>query len=234
MDQESGQRSTTVDQVPSTRAKAKASKHPHYWNQDLPSVLTVGKTWTRDIMPALLVWAGSLADPWTISDDELMQSLRIIILTIAPDFGDLNDIRPGTATFNIVLFTLFTLLLDSRFLGQACQWLCQWHSNFGSTAIALIAHFLVLNPEIGVPSLAQVQELCSKLLEDFTFLYSDQNPHKPENIFQSYFVLYHLGHAHLCPCADSPDVPGLKIRDLKKFGVKGVLALTCAAVCITF
>ena len=75
----------------------------------------------RDIMPALLVWAGSLADPWTISDDELMQSLRIIILTIALDFGDLNDIRPGTATFNIVLFTLFTLLLDSRFLGQACQ-----------------------------------------------------------------------------------------------------------------
>jgi len=30
MDQESGQRSTTVDQVPSTRAKAKASKHPRY------------------------------------------------------------------------------------------------------------------------------------------------------------------------------------------------------------
>ena len=84
-------------------------------------MLTVGKTWVKDIMPALLVWAGSLADPWTISDDELMQSLRIIILTIAPDFEDLNDIRPGMAIFNIVLLVLFTLLLDSCFLGQACQ-----------------------------------------------------------------------------------------------------------------
>ena len=180
------------------------------------------------------MWAGSLADPWTISDDELVRSLRIIILTIAPDFGDLNDIRPGMAIFNIVWLVLFTLLLDSCFLGQACQRLCQWRSNFGSTAIAPIAHFLVSNPEIGVPSLAQAQELCSKLLEDFTFLYSDQNPRKPENIFQSYFVLYLIGHAHLRPCADSPDVPQLKIGDLKKFGVKGALALTCAAVCIAF
>ena len=84
-------------------------------------MLTAGKTWVKDIMPALLVWAGSLADPWTISDDELMQLLRIIIPTIAPDFEDLNGIHPGTAIFNIVLLVLFTLLLDSCFLGQACQ-----------------------------------------------------------------------------------------------------------------
>ncbi|KAI5996842.1 hypothetical protein F5J12DRAFT_785265 [Pisolithus orientalis] len=114
--------------------------------------------------------------------------------------------------------------------GQACQQLCQWHSNFGSTAITLIAHLLVLDPEIGMPSLTQDQELCSKLLEGFTFLYSDQDSHKLENIFWSYFVLYLLGHTHLQPCADSPDVPKLKIRELKNTGIKGTLALTCAAL----
>ncbi|KAI6145843.1 hypothetical protein BKA82DRAFT_4016052 [Pisolithus tinctorius] len=174
---------------------------------------TASKMWAKEIMPALLVWAGSLADPWTISDEELIQSLQIIILTIAPDFEDLNDICPGMVVFNI-----------------ACQRLCQWHSNFGSTAITLITHFLVLDPEIGMPSLTQAQELCSKLLEGFAFLYSDQDSRKLENIFQSYFVLYLLGHAHLQPCADSPDVPKLKIRELKNTGIKGMLALTCAVL----
>jgi len=120
-DQELDQMNTTAGQVSSTGTKGKASKHPRYRNQDLPAALTADKTWVKDIMPALLVWAGSLADPWTISDDELVQSLRIIILTIAPDFGDLNDICPGMAIFNIVWLVLFTLLLDSCFLGQACQ-----------------------------------------------------------------------------------------------------------------
>ncbi|KIN97123.1 hypothetical protein M404DRAFT_161325, partial [Pisolithus tinctorius Marx 270] len=108
--------------------------------------------------------------------------------------------------------------------------LCQWRSNFGSTAITLITHFLVSDPEISMLSLAQAQELCSKLLEGFTFLYVDQDSCKPENIFQSYFVLFLLGHMHLRPCADSPDVPKLKIRELKKIGIKGALALCCAAL----
>ena len=84
-----------------------------------------------------------------------------------------------------------------------------------------------------MPSLAQAQELCSDLLEKIRFLYLDQDSGKLENLFWSYFVLYLLGQ-HLCPCADSPDVPDLKIGELKKSGVKGVLALTCAAVHIAF
>ena len=30
------------------------------------------KLWTKEIIPALLMWAGTLADPWTISDGEFM------------------------------------------------------------------------------------------------------------------------------------------------------------------
>ncbi|KAI5980389.1 hypothetical protein F5J12DRAFT_789314 [Pisolithus orientalis] len=164
-DQESGQRCTTAGQAPSTRTMGKASKHSCYRSQDLPSVLMAGKMGAKEIMPALLVWAGSLADPWTISDEELIWSLQIIILTIAPDFEDLNDVCPGTAVFNIVL-----------------------HVNDSASGTA------TLDP------------------------------------LQSLLLLTSLSQIQKLPCADSSDVPKLKIRELKNTGIKGALALTCAAL----
>ncbi|KAI6008590.1 hypothetical protein EDC04DRAFT_2581956, partial [Pisolithus marmoratus] len=116
----------------------------------------------------------------------------------------------------------------------ASQRLCTWHSNFGSTAVTLIAHFLVSDPKIGMPSLEQVKELCSDLLKGFTFLYLNQDSEKPVGIFQSCFILYLLGHAHMHSCAGVPDIPELKIGGPKEVGIKGALALTCAVVCIMF
>ena len=83
-------------------------------------------------------------------------------------------------------------------------------------------------------SLKQVKGLCSDLLKGLTFLYSNQDSEKPENLFQSCFVLYLLGHAHLRPCGGAPDIPELRIGDPKETGIKGALALTCVAVCIAF
>ena len=82
-----------------------------------------------------------------------------------------------------------------------------------------------------MPSLQQVEELCSGLLKDLAVLYPNQDSEKPANLFQSCFVFYLLGHAHLCPCAGAPDIPELSIGDPKNTGIKGALALTCAAVC---
>ncbi|KIM56147.1 hypothetical protein SCLCIDRAFT_133291, partial [Scleroderma citrinum Foug A] len=107
------------------------------------------------------------------------------------------------------------------------QQLCMWHSNFGSTAVTLIAHFLVSNTKL-------VEGLCSDLLKGLTFLYSNQDSEKPENLFQSCFVLYLLGHAHLRPCGGAPDIPELRIGDPKETGIKGALALTCVALHHTF
>ena len=188
------------------------------------------KLWAKEIIPALFMWAGTLADPWTISDAEFMRALRTIIQTIVPDFKGLDDIRPGKAIFYIVLLLLFIFRM-TYFLRQASQRLCTWRSNFGSTAVALIAHFLVSNKKIGVPSLQQVEELCSGLLKDLAVLYPNQDSEKPANLFQSCFVFYLLGHAHLRPCAGAPDIPELSIGDPKNTGIKGALALTCAAVC---
>ena len=188
------------------------------------------KLWTKEIMPALLMWAGTLADPWTISDGEFMRALRTVIQTIVPDFKGLEDIRPGKAIFYIVSL-LFFIFRMTYFLQQASQRLCTWRSNFGSTAVAIIAHFLVSNKKIGVLSLQQVEELCSGLLKGLAVLYPNQDSEKPANLFQSCFVLYLLGHAHLRPCAGAPDIPELSIGDPKNTGIKGALALTCAAVC---
>ncbi|KAI6011501.1 hypothetical protein EDC04DRAFT_2765160 [Pisolithus marmoratus] len=119
MDQELGQASSMM-------TRGKASKH--HCQKNLPSVLMEDRVWLKIIMPALLIWAGSLADPWMISDDKLVQSLQTIITATFPDFLNLDEIHPGMPMFTI------------------------WHSNFGSTAITVISHFLVSDLNSAVPS----------------------------------------------------------------------------------
>ncbi|KIM56146.1 hypothetical protein SCLCIDRAFT_10803 [Scleroderma citrinum Foug A] len=61
-------------QVFSTKTEGRGGKRC-FRMQDLPSMLMVDKLWMKEIIPALLMWAGTLADPWTISDAEFMQLL---------------------------------------------------------------------------------------------------------------------------------------------------------------
>ncbi|KAI6016433.1 hypothetical protein PISMIDRAFT_18206 [Pisolithus microcarpus 441] len=206
--QESEEKSTAAGRVFSTRTNGTGKSHCAKI-RDLPSELMEEKLWARQIMPALLLWAGSLADPWNISDDNLMRVLRMIILTIVPSFKDKqNDIWPRMAIFTI-----------------ANQCLCTWHNNFTSMGINIIAHYLVSNPEIGVPSSADVKKMCSALLKDLAFIYLDQDMSKLTNAFQSHFVLFLLAHAHLHPCAGCPNIPQLKSKDLKKWGIKGARSI---------
>ncbi|KAI6024360.1 hypothetical protein EDC04DRAFT_2724916 [Pisolithus marmoratus] len=177
----------------------------HHCQKNLPSVLMEDRVWLKIIMPALLIWAGSLADPWMISDDKLMQSLQTIIMATFPDFPNLDEICPGMPMFTI------------------------WCSNFGSTAITVISHFLVLDLNSAVPSPPKVWSECSKLLDKLAFLYSDQETLDPKTIFQSYFMLYLLGHVHIQACA-SPNMLKLIFKDLKRTGIKGALALTCTVL----
>ena len=50
------------------------------------------KKWSKQILPALLAWAGSLDDPWVIADQDLMNKLWTIVTTVIPHFKDLTDI----------------------------------------------------------------------------------------------------------------------------------------------
>ncbi|KAI6024353.1 hypothetical protein EDC04DRAFT_2606521 [Pisolithus marmoratus] len=174
--QESEEKNTTAGQVFLTRTNG-TGKHHHAKNRDLPSELMEEKLWARQVMPALLLWAGSLADPLNISDDNLM---------------------------------------------RANQHLCMWCNNFTSMVINIIAHYLISNPEIGVPSSADVKKMCSALLKDLTFIYLDQDMSKLTNAFWSHFILFLLAHAHLHPCAGCPDIDQ---RFKKKSGIKATREL---------
>ena len=82
----------------------------HYINRDLPSVLQEDRKWTKVILPALLVWAGSLGDPWMIPDQDLVRVLCIIISAVDPQYGDLNAIRPGEPIFVLVNQSFYSLV----------------------------------------------------------------------------------------------------------------------------
>ena len=46
-----------------------------YTITDLPLALQEDRKWSKQILPALLTWAGSLDDPWMIADQDLMNKL---------------------------------------------------------------------------------------------------------------------------------------------------------------
>ncbi|KAL4068758.1 hypothetical protein V8B97DRAFT_2024679 [Scleroderma yunnanense] len=97
----------------------------------------------------------------------------------------------------------------------ATQQLGVWQSNFGSTAITLVAHFLASDSD-NTQSLVAVQQMCIKLLDG-------------EGV-SIIFFLHLLAHAHLHPCTGCPDIPRLNTNGLKEHGVKGAMALCCSAL----
>ncbi|KAI6118057.1 hypothetical protein F5141DRAFT_1000163 [Pisolithus sp. B1] len=111
---------------------------------------------------------------------------------------------------------------------QATRQLSVWHSNFGSTALTIMAHFLASGTDDAQPP--NVQETCNELLAGLTFLFHDLDTSKSENAYRSQFLLQLLAHMHLQPCIGCPDVLRLNTNALKEHGVKGAISLSCAAV----
>ncbi|KIM59462.1 hypothetical protein SCLCIDRAFT_27290 [Scleroderma citrinum Foug A] len=184
------------------------ANHFCYMNGHLPPALQEDRKWTKQILPALLTWAGSLGDPWVISDQDIVWTLQTIVATVDLHFNNLDEICPGTPPV----------------------WqLSVWQSNFGSTTIALMANFLASDGD-NTKSLADIQETCLELLDGFAFLYQDLDPTKTENAYQSYFFLHLFAHAHLHPCIGCSDIPRLNTDDLKEHGIKVAKSLCCSVV----
>ncbi|KAI6100816.1 hypothetical protein EDD16DRAFT_1448330, partial [Pisolithus croceorrhizus] len=110
---------------------------------------------------------------------------------------------------------------------QATRRLSVWRSNFGSTALAVMAHFLASGSD-DTPD--AVRETCKELLDGLAFLFQDLDPTKPENAYRSQFLLQLLAHTHLRSCIGCPDVPKLDTDALKEYGIKGAISLCCAAL----
>ena len=184
----------------------------------------------KQILPALIMWAGNQPDPWIIADQDLAGVLRAIIACIVPHFWDLSMICPGTVIFNLVFGILVydQSELTSR-SWQATRCLSLWCSNFGSSGIGLIAHFL--SPGINTPQdPPPAQETCLDLLDGFSFLYHNLDSSNPANAYRSHFVLQLLTHAHIHLCVGCPNIQSIDTDTLKHHGIKGAISLSCAAV----
>ncbi|KAI6140533.1 hypothetical protein BKA82DRAFT_160469 [Pisolithus tinctorius] len=205
--------SSTSDRPLSTGTNSTTCGCIHFVNANLPEELQEDRRWSKQMLPALLMWAGSFADPWAIPDLELMTALRIITTSLVSDF-DSHAVRPGTPTF----------VLATRRLGL-------WRSNFGSTAIALIAHFLASDPDDDARSAAAVRQTCNELIDGpLSFLYQDLDATNLAHAYRSHFILQLFAHAHLRPCIGCPDIPGLGTNAMKKYAVRGALSLCTAAL----
>ncbi|KAI6018553.1 hypothetical protein BKA83DRAFT_4496063 [Pisolithus microcarpus] len=147
-----------------TMAEGSGIGHVHYINGHLPPLLQEDRKWTKQVLPALVTWAGSLGDPWVIPDQDLMRALWMIIITVNPNFGNLTAIHPGALVFILATWQLSV-----------------WHNNFSSTTLANMAHFLASATDHMQPP--SVWETCNELLDGLTFLYQDLDPSKPENAY---------------------------------------------------
>ncbi|KAI6017638.1 hypothetical protein PISMIDRAFT_18306 [Pisolithus microcarpus 441] len=170
---------TITSQTSSTGTNSTGSGRIHYINGHLPHSLQEDRKWTKLVLPALVTWAGSLGDPWVIPDQDLMRALQIIVITVNPNFGNLSAICPRAPVFVlVVIFTFVLVAFLTHFIGQATRRLSVWCSIFGSTALAIMAHFLTSDTDNAQPP-------------------DDLDPSKPENAYQSQFLLQLLAHTHL-------------------------------------
>ncbi|KAI6146851.1 hypothetical protein BKA82DRAFT_32087 [Pisolithus tinctorius] len=204
--------SSTSDQPLLTGTNSTTCRHICFINANLPEELQEDRRWSKQMLPTLLMWAGSFPDPWAIPDLELMTALRIIMTSLVSDFN--SHVCPGMPTFMLATWQLGL-----------------WHSNFSSTAITLIAHFLASDPDDDAQSATAVRWTCNELIDGLlSFLYQDLDATNLAHAYQSHFILQLFAHAHLWPCIRCPDIPGLGTNAMKKHAVRGVLSLCAAAV----
>jgi hypothetical protein len=117
------------------------------------------------------------------------------------------------------------------------QRLCSWRSNFGSTAIALIANFLAASrddengdDDDDDDGAEYEQGLATFLLENWAFLYEDPETRDADKIYRSVFMLELIESAHINAIAGFLDVPALNTDALQVKGMQAVIAASAAAV----
>ncbi|KAI6021336.1 hypothetical protein BKA83DRAFT_116377 [Pisolithus microcarpus] len=109
-----------------------------YINGHLPPTLQEDRKWTKQVLPALMTWAGSLSDPWVIPDQDMMWALQIIIITINLGFGNLTPIHPGMPIF--ILETCKDLLDGLAFLFQDLDPMNSENAYWSQFLLQLLAH----------------------------------------------------------------------------------------------
>ncbi|KAG2054281.1 hypothetical protein BDR06DRAFT_1007953 [Suillus hirtellus] len=134
---------------------------------------------------------------WSIPDETLLTHIQIAFQAVYPELN-LVIVQNG-AVFSLTV-----------------QWLSEWRSNFGSTAIAIIFDFLISNND------CDPEVLAGLLLKNFTFIFKDMDKCKPDGAFHSAFMLQLLGKVHISTINGHATIPALKTKDLATKGMAGV------------
>ncbi|KAG2104268.1 hypothetical protein BD769DRAFT_1676255 [Suillus cothurnatus] len=181
-----------------------AAGNGQWQNTDLPPILTENGLWHRQFIPTVLLWAGSQSSFWTIKAADLLCAVQAIFNMMYPKVK--YNIQPR-----------------GPIMGMITQHLCTWHSNFGSTAIALIANFLASLRESkdededkdedeneNTDSREKfMTQMAASLLKGYAFLFADPNTCKASEIYRSVFMLQMITMTHLNTVTGFVDVPEL-------------------------
>ncbi|KAG1722009.1 hypothetical protein EDB19DRAFT_1916954 [Suillus lakei] len=175
----------------------------------------------------VLLWAGSQSSFWTIEAADLLCAMQAIFNTMYP--GVKYNIQPR-----------------GPIMGVITQRLCTWRSNFGSTAIALIANFLTSLRERKDEDDEEdedknentdskekfMTQMAASLLEGYAFLFTDPDTCKASEIYHSVFILQMIAMMHLNAVAGFIDVPELDTSALSSTKMEAVIgACTVALEC---
>ncbi|KAG2122709.1 hypothetical protein BD769DRAFT_1670635 [Suillus cothurnatus] len=129
-------------------------------------------------------------------------------------------------------------------MGVITQRLCTWCSNFGSTAIALIANFLASLREHEDEDEEEdkdenenadskekfMTQMAASLLEGYAFLFVDPDTCKASEIYHSVFILQMIATTHLNAIAGFIDVPELDTRALSSTKMESVIGACAVAL----
>ncbi|KAG1727945.1 uncharacterized protein EDB91DRAFT_1253683 [Suillus paluster] len=162
--------------------------------------------WPKQFLPTLYLWAGNQNDLWQFLDAPLVEALQSIYDVVYSEESDLD----------------YKVTAQGSVFGVATQRLTEWHSNFGSTGLAIMMDFFTRNADTDPEMLADA------LLEDFTFIYEDMENLDPMQAFRFPFMLQLFATAHLHAILGHVEVPALKTYVLSIIGMTGVISI-CAA-----
>ncbi|KAG2343980.1 hypothetical protein BDR05DRAFT_999528 [Suillus weaverae] len=170
--------------------------------------------WRRSFIPTVFLWAGAQPNFWSIKAKNLLLALQAFFDVAFPGMN--YNVQP-----------------KGPIMGLVNQHLCSWHSNFGSTAIALISNFLATsknNKPDDDNDADYEQELVASLLKNWAFLYEDLENRDPNKIYQLVFMIEMIESAHVNATAGYLDVPALNTDSLQVWGMQAIIAASAAAL----
>jgi len=148
-------------------------KSGNQWrNTDLPPIMLEEGAWRRSFIPTVFLWAGAQPNFWSIKAESLVTALQAIFDVTFPGIN--HNVQPKGWIIGLECLALIFVSDYFNLHLKVNQCLCSWHSNFGSTAIALITNFLVTSKNNETDENVDTdyeQELSASLLENWAFLY---------------------------------------------------------------